>query len=320
MSANETNGRVYVHVPGFGDAMADLLRERRPEIDLVVLQDGDELVDRLPEIEVLMAYRPPAGQWSRAGNLRLLQVPGAGVDSILPAPDLPARVVVCNAAGAHTPHMPEFAIGMLFALAKNVPRFVAQQGEHTWRPRNPIVLHGSTMAIIGLGTIGEAIAALARALGMHVVGVRRSGGHVEGIDEIVTPDRMGEILPRCQSVVVIAPLTPETRGLVDADALQQLPDGALLVDVSRGGVVDPDAVVAALRSGKLAGAALDVFETEPLPDDSPLWDEPRLLITPHTAGLSPDYFGRIADIFLANIDAQAAGQAPPTAVDRDRGY
>jgi phosphoglycerate dehydrogenase-like enzyme len=312
--------RAYLYLPGFGAQMAALITERRPQLDVVIVDDGDELLHLLPDVEVLLALRPPAGSWERATRLRLLQVPGAGVDSVLPAPDLPASVAVCNAAGAHFPHMPEFAMAMLLSLAKGVPRFVVQQQQRRWRPRNPIVLHGTTMAVIGLGTIGEGIAGFARGLGMRVVGVRRSGGSVEGIDHVVTPDRLAEVLPGCSSVVVITPLTPETRNLVDAEALGHLPDGALLVDLSRGGVVDPDAVVAALRSGKLAGAALDVFETEPLPDDSPLWDEPNLLITPHTAGLSPDYFGRIADIFLANLDALAAERPPPTAVDRSRGY
>ena len=312
--------RVHISVPGYSEAMANLVRERRPELDVVVLEEPEQLVAALGEVEVLMAYRPPPGNWASATRLRLLQVPGAGVDSVLPAPDLSPDVVVCNAAGAHYPHMPEFAIAMLLALAKGVPRFVTQQQERTWRPRTPIVLHGSTVCIVGLGTIGEGIASMARGLGMQVVGVRRSGEPVEGIDEVVTPDRMGDLLTRCRSVVVITPLTPETRGLVDAAALDRLPDASLLVDLSRGGVVDTDAVVAALRSGKLAGAALDVFEPEPLPADSPLWGEPNLLVTPHTAGLSPDYFGRIADIFLANVDAMAAGGPPPTAVDRERGY
>jgi phosphoglycerate dehydrogenase-like enzyme len=312
--------RAHVHVPGIGDRMADLLRDRRPDLDVVVVDDRDELVERLPEVEVLMAWRPPTGHWRKAPNLRLVQVPAAGVDSVLPAEDLADVVVVCNATGAHNPHMPEFAIAMLLSLAKGVPGMVRQQQDHVWRSRNPIVLHGTTLGVIGLGTIGEGVAAAARGLGMRVVGVRRSGGAVDGIDQVVTPDRMAEVLPACQGVVVVTPLTPDTRGLVDAAALDLLPDGALLVDVSRGGVVDPDAVVAALRSGKLAGAALDVFETEPLPEDSPLWDEPGLLITPHNAGLSPDYFGHIADIFVANIAALDTGSPCPTAVDRTRGY
>lgn len=319
MSTNGSIGRAYVYMPGMGDRMADLVRARC-DLDVVVIDDGDELVERLGEVEALLAWRPPTGHWQRAEKLRLLQVPAAGVDSVLPAPDLADSVVLCNATGAHNPHMPEFAIGVLLALAKGVPTFVAQQQEKVWRARNPIVLHGTTLGVIGLGTIGEGVAAAARGLGMRVVGVRRSGGEVEGIDRVVTPDRMDEVLPHCQSVVVVAPLTPETRGLVGTEALDLLPDGALLVDVSRGGVVDPEAVVAALRSGKLAAAALDVFETEPLPADSPLWDEPNLLITPHSAGLSPSYFGHLADIFVANIAALDGGGPCPTAVDRTRGY
>ncbi len=312
--------RAHIHVPGIGTQMADLVRARRPDLEVVIVDDRDELVARLPEIEVLMAWRPPTGHWREAPGLRLVQVPAAGVDSVLPAEDLADSVVVCNATGAHNPHMPEFAIGMLLALAKGVPTMVKQQQDHVWRSRNPIVLHGTTMAVVGLGTIGEGVATAARGLGMRVVGVRRSGQPVDGIDEVVTPDRMAEVLPRCQSVVVVTPLTADTRGLVGAECLSHLPDGALLVDVSRGGVVDPDAVVDALGSGKLAGAALDVFETEPLPADSPLWDVPGLLVTPHNAGLSPDYFGHIADIFVANIAALDGGTPCPTAVDRTRGY
>lgn len=314
--------RIHVHL--------DLLMPyaRHPDVSalddrtFVVLENDEAFIDALPEIEALVAFRPPRGHWERATSLQFIQVPGAGVDGLTSHADLAGDVVLCNAGGTHEPEMCEFVIGMLLACTYRVPRIVDQQRSHSWiTPIMPLrALEGSTMCVVGLGTIGNGIARRARALGMRVVGVRHSGAPVDGVDEVVTPERRHEVLAGAQAVVVVTPLTDETRGLIGADEIAALAPGAVIVDVSRGGVTDIDGVVDALASGHLGAAAVDVFETEPLPADSHLWDVPGLLISPHTAAASADYQRRIAQAFADNLLAFEAGEVPPGAVDRRLGY
>lgn len=314
--------RIHVHL---GALMPYARHPDVPDLDdreFVVLEDDEAFIDALPEIEALMAFRPPAGQWHRASSLRFIQVPGAGVDGLTRHTDLGADVVLCNAGGTHEPEMCEFVIGMLLACTYRVPRIVDQQRARSWiTPIMPLTaLEGATMCVVGLGTIGTGIARRAKALGMRVVGIRHSGAPVDGIDEVVTPDRRHEVLAGAQAAVVVTPLTDETRGLIGAEEIAALAPGAVVVDVSRGGVTDIDAVVDALTAGHLGGAAVDVFETEPLPADSHLWDVPGLLISPHTAAASADYRRRIAKAFADNLLAFEAGESPPGEVDRALGY
>ncbi len=289
--------------------------------DVIVLDDAESFAEALPEVEALFGYAMPADHWHRATSLRMIQIPGAGVDSLLPAPDLPEAVQVCNASGSHEPEMPEFVMAMLHALLYRVPQLVDQQRAKTWRIVRPDrALTGSTLCVVGLGAIGQSVARRAAALGMRVVGVRHSGRPIDGVDHVVTPDRRLDVLDGADAVVVITPLTEATRGLIGEAELAVLADGAVVVDVSRGGVTDMHALVAALGSGKVGGAAVDVFETEPLPDDSPLWEVPGLFVTPHTAGWSSDYVTRIVKITVENLEAIEAGRTPPTLIDRTLGY
>ena len=280
----------------------------------------DELEPALPEMEVLVHVTKSSTDWTPATKLRLIQVGGAGVDNLLPAAGLAESVVVTNASGSHEPEMAEFAIANMFALAYRLPDYVDQQRAKVWKQRMPRALEGSTMCVVGLGTIGQSIARRAKALGMQVTGVRRSGAPVDDVDTVVTMDERLEAIRGANVLVVVAPLTDETRGLIGADELAALAPRATIVDVSRGGVSDIDAVVEALGSGQLSGAAIDVFEPEPLPDTSPLWDVPNLLLTPHAAGNSRSYVSRWAQTLASNIEALEAGQPLANVVDRSLGY
>ena len=280
----------------------------------------DELEPALPEMEVLVHVTKSSIDWTPATKLRLIQVGGAGVDNLLPASGLAESVVVTNASGSHEPEMAEFAIANMFALAYRLPDYVDQQRAKVWKQRMPRALEGSTMCVVGLGTIGQSIARRAKALGMQVTGVRRSGAPVDGVDTVVTMDERLEAIRGANVLVVVAPLTDETRGLIGADELAALAPRSTIIDVSRGGVSDIDAVVEALGSGQLSGAAIDVFEPEPLPDTSPLWDVPNLLLTPHAAGNSRSYVSRWAQTLASNIEALEAGQPLANVVDRSLGY
>jgi phosphoglycerate dehydrogenase-like enzyme len=166
----------------------------------------------------------------------------------------------------------------------------------------PRDLAGQTICVLGLGAIGSEIARLAKALGLNVVGIRRSP-RKEGdpVDEIHPPTELSTVLPRCQWLAIACPLTPETRRLIDADKLAQLPAGARVLNVGRGEIVDEPALISALQSGHVAGAYLDVFEKEPLPAESPLWDMPEVICTPHNSGASAGNEGRVHEVFIQNV-------------------
>ena len=311
---------IHVYPPGVAKFFGDATKAELGERTYVVPKDQDEFEAMLPDIEILFAFGVQVEDWSVAKNLKLIQNTGAGVDWLLPANGLSTDVAVCSAKGAHEPHMPEFALAMLFAMAYQVPTLIAQQQEAVWKITKPLPLSGRTLCVVGLGTIGQSVARRAQALGMRVVGVRRSGEPLDGIETVVTPEERLKVLAGADAVVVITPLTDETRGLIGEAEFAALNNGALFVDLSRGGVTNTDALVAALASGQLRGAAVDVFEQEPLPSDSPLWNVPNLLVTPHVAGNSLDYQRLIALQFKANLEALEQGAVPPRIVDHQLGY
>lgn len=297
--------------------LVDALSENDHKVLLI-----EDLAEHLPDIEYLVAAGRTAGlDWSSARKLRLIQVGGAGVDKLLPAKGLAEDVIITNSSGSHEPEMPEFVIAAMMAMTYRLPTYLDQQRARQWKRGVPVgTVAGSTMCVVGLGTIGQSIATRARALGMRVTGVRRSGAPVAGVDQVATMENRLEAIAGANVLVVVTPLTAETDGLISREEIAALNPQALLIDVSRGGVTDIDAVVDALGSGQLAGAAMDVFRPEPVPPTSPLWEVENLLITPHIAGTSPYYVHRWAQFFLQNLAALEAGTPLINVVDRSRGY
>lgn len=288
--------------------------------ELIPLADDEAFLDVIGDIEVLFGFGMTRDHWDKATKLQLIQWMGAGVDKLLPADGLPEQVKVANAKGSHEPQLPEFAIAALFNMNYGFPLLRDQQSDHKWKIRRSTPLEGKTVCINGLGTIGQSIARRAIGLGMNVVGVRRSGEPVDGVTKVVTPDKRLEVMAGADALVNIVPLTEETEGQLGAAEIAALAPGALFVDVGRGGVTDVDAVVDALASGHLAAATIDVFETEPLPEDSPYWDVDNLFVTPHTSGWSGDYTDRLFRTLHQSIVAIESGNDPETLVDRNRGY
>jgi phosphoglycerate dehydrogenase-like enzyme len=210
----------------------------------------------------------------------------------------------------------EFSMLGLLAFAKGLPRLLADKRDHRWDHYPVSELRGATILVLGLGQIGIEVARLASASGMKVLAINRRGtSDSPHVSELRTPDALMALLPRADAVVITLPLTEATGGLLDARAIARMKQGAILVNVGRGGVLDEQALVSALRAGKLAGAALDVFATEPLPADSPLWDLPNVLISPHTAALSLRENERIVRLFADNIERYLAGQPLRNRVD-----
>lgn len=274
----------------------------------------------LAEAEVLVTGHVPAHDLAgRAPRLRWIQSTNAGVEDVLPV--LPAGVVLTNASGVHGPKGAEFALTALLMLHHAVPHFVTRQRERRWDVRFTTTIGGKTAVVVGLGALGGAVAGLCRRFGLRVLGVRRDARPVRGVEKVYPTAGLLEVLPRADFVVVTLPLTPATRGLIGRKALDCLPRHAGLVNLGRGPVVDSDALAEKLARGELAGAVLDVFDTEPLPADSPLWTTPNLVITPHCAvDDGPRYVDRCLDVFFDNAGRYLAGRPLRNRVDPALGY
>jgi phosphoglycerate dehydrogenase-like enzyme len=302
---------VYHFAPRFAETIAEALRGRGHEV--VACNDDVSFRDALPIMEVLVTQRPPRGHWHLAEKLRLIHGLGAGVDDLFPSPDLPARVVICNARGVMAPEVSEYAIAMMLALERALPTTFARQREREWTMFPVGRLEGRTVGIVGVGAIGSRVARIASAMGMTVIGTVRKARILESVT--IVP--LEELLERSDHVVVTLPRTPQTIDLIDPRRMKQ---GAYVIAVGRGGVINEQHLMTALREGHLGGAALDVFVDEPLPADSPWWTAPNTIVTPHTAGLGRNYLERTAAVILDNVGRMERGQELVCQVDRALGY
>lgn len=282
--------------------------------------DGTE---ELSECEVLLAFKFRGRAFPRQAilglpRLRWLQLASAGADHVVPYD--PNRVTVTNASGIHGAIMAEYVFGMLIHKRWDVPRLLRQQAEQRWEPYAVPSLAGRTMAIIGAGHIGASIAARARAFDLRVLAVRRSGRPVAEAHETFGPQAIPDVIGRADVVVITLPLTAETRGAIGRAAIERLKSTAYLINISRGGVVDEEALLDRLRRRPIAGAVLDVFEREPLPADSPFWTSARVLVTPHISSEFAGWAEAVARLFLDNLRRWTTGETLSHVVKPQLGY
>lgn len=262
-----------------------------------------------------------------APNVRWIQATSAGIGQLVARHRLVERMpgtVFTTASGVHAAPLAEFCILTMTAFSRELPRLSRDQRAKRWARFAGTDLEGRTLLIYGHGSIGVRVGRAARALGMYVIGIRRS---VDGLpretpdaDELHAADALTEHLPRAEFLVLAAPHTPETEHVIGSDALALLPPGAVLVNVGRGSLVDEPALVDALRSGRLGGAGLDVFEDEPLPPSSPLWEMPNVIVSPHSAGTSDRENARITDLFCDNLRRFLDGRPLRNVFEPDRLY
>lgn len=250
------------------------------------------------------AHRPAA----RHPSVRWMHVGGSGIEHLAP---WPARVQVTNSAGVLAPFLAETAMAALLSLTTGLHRYARKQRQREWSPHRFRPLAGRTLLIVGLGATGGALAERAAALGMRVVGIRASGEAHPAAEAVYPPSALARLLPLADVVSLHVRHTRETHHLMDRSALARMRPGALLLNSARGGVVDQDALLGALLGGHLGGAWLDVFETEPLPPDSPLWGLPNVIITPHAADQVADFPARFAERLCALLPRYLAGEALP---------
>jgi len=310
----------------YGDGLAAAAREAGIEARITHLPDGAEArlgPAECASIEVAYLtrditfseqYRAFGETLTAAPNLKWVHFVNTGVDQHAFLQNLiDRRVRLTTSAGSNGEPVAQTAICGLLMLARRFTHWWAAQGRREWAPLRgdavPREIPVQTALIVGVGTVGAAVARFCQALGVYVIGVRRSPRRADDpVHEMHTPAALPELLARCDWLVLACPLTPETRGIIDSEMLARLPRGACLVNVARGGLVDEHAVIAALSSGQLGGAYLDVFEGEPLPADSPLWDLPNVILSPHNASASAGNDERATRIFLANLVRWAHGR------------
>ena len=261
-----------------------------------------------------------------APRLRWLHQRGAGIDRIATPRLVASDVVLTNGSGNHATNIAEHVLGLMLAFARRLPVLLRAQQQGRWQPpesREVFELSGQTLAVVGLGAIGSALGERAAALGMHVIGVVR---HAEGraapagVERIVGSAALDAVLGVADHVAITLPLTAETRGLFSAARFAAMKPGAHIYNIGRGAIVDHEALLAALRSGHLAGAGLDVTDPEPLPADSPLWAEPGVIVTAHTSGLTPRSLERYLALLQDNMRRYAAGEPLRNMVDKRLGY
>ena len=275
--------------------------------------------DILARADALLAWRPPVRLAARAPRLRWLQSLPGGIDQWL-VPDYPERAVLTCARGSHRLSMPEHILAGLFLIAKSLGPIVLDQRERRWTRRVNPTLAGRTLGILGLGAIGTELARKAAALEMHVIGTKRDGGAVPHVERVYRPPETDAVLGEADYVVLLLPSTAETRGVIDARSLKRMKRTAYLLNFGRGDLIVEDDLAAAVRTGVIAGAVLDVFVKEPLPAESPLWTTDGITIFPHVGGLHPDRDDTVAALWIDNLRRFAEGQPLREVVDRARGY
>jgi len=300
-----------------------------PALQIAHRDNYEGIDDDLRDAEIIFTISLRPEQLALTRNLHWVHAPSAAVHQLLSPELVNSDVVVTNSREVHGPVVAEHVMGLIFALAKKIPQAVALQHKHVWgqesmwragvRPRE---LAGATLGLIGVGSIGGRVAEMASALGMRVIAVREHvlKGTPPGVLAVFAPSAIDDMLKQSDYVVLAAPLVGTTRGLIDATRLAAMKPEACLINVGRGPQVDEAALVQALRSRRIAGAALDVFEREPLPADSPLWDIENLLITPHNGSITEKLWHRHYEQFSDNLRRYIAGQPLQFVVDKQKGY
>ena len=308
--------------------LVEAIRQRWPEMRVVHLPDYDRLAEELPDTDIFVGYSLRAKQLKDAKKLKWVHSTAAGVAQLMYPELKDSGILVTNPSGVFSVPMAEHTMGLLLALARNFPDSARQQNlahwsqQDLWDKRQHLTeLNGQVLLIVGYGSIGRELAKRAKAFEMRVWGVTRSGEGDHLFAERVFPAaRLHEALPEADYVVICAPETAETKQLIGAPELAKMKPGARLINVSRGSLLEEEALIRALQNGALAGAAIDVAQTEPLPADSPLWKTPNLFITPHTSAVSDRLWQRQAALLLELLEHWFEGEEMFNVVDLARGY
>jgi phosphoglycerate dehydrogenase-like enzyme len=309
-------------------AQVERLRDTFPDMTFTNALDERTFRTGLPQADVAFTWIMGADMVAQAPKLRWVHSSAVAVGT-LPLRELAARgIAVTNSRGIQSAAIAEHVIASLLALSRRLPLTIRAQDARVWAQnemigeRSPWLVQDQRMGIVGLGTIGRAVAVRASALGMDIVGVRRrlEQGSVDGVREVVGPSQVRDVIASSDVLVLAAPWTAETNCLLDAQAIARMKPGAVVINVARGQLVDEAALASALARGHLAGAALDVFTEEPLPEGSPFWSLPNVIVTPHTSGFRADHWDAVIDLFEEQLRRFLDGLPLLNRVDCEAGY
>ncbi len=297
---------VDVHAEMYRDA----LRDKFPALQFTLFHSKHEVTGDHSDIDVLMCFGIEVTDELIAGlkQLKWIQSLATGVDHFLRCPSLRPDVLITSGRGIHGPPMREQVVYMMMAVSRDAVRAVGDQKAHFWERRLWSTLHGKTAVIAGTGVVGAAIAELLKALGMHVIGVTRTPRPAASFDEMIATDRLTEAAARADYLINMLPASNDNLDIFDAKVFGAMKPTAYYISAGRGQTVDEAALLAALRERRIAGAALEVFQTEPLPPDSPFWDLPNVFITPHVGGYVIEYEEFIMPLILDNMRLFLAGR------------
>ena len=311
--------------PWFGEHLA----RQFPSLQIAHRDSYERIEAELRDTEVVFTISLRPEQFAAAPALRWIHTPSAAVHQMLFPELINSSVILTNSREVHGPVVAEHVVALMFALAKKIPQSVLLQQKRIWgqetiwnEGQHPHEIAGATLGLIGVGSIGGRVARTAASLGMRVIAVREhpEKGTPDGVEQVFPLSELDQLLGQSDFVVIAAPLLAATERLINAERLAHMKPSAYLINVGRGPQVDQAALIEALRTGQIAGAALDVFDREPLPADSPLWNVDSLLITPHTAGLTAKLWHRHYDLFSENLRRYTAGESLLYVVDKHKGY
>jgi phosphoglycerate dehydrogenase-like enzyme len=294
-------------------------RSLSPEVELLFNEDTNLHPEKLAHVEIVYGSMLQ-NQWSAMPKLKWVQTTGAGVDWLL-TPEAKAYPAFITNARIHGQCIAEHLFGLLLCLQRGLHIAVRNQSSHLWEDTGPFgTLIGQTLGLLGVGVIGSRTAEIARAFGMRVIGLRRTGTSLPFLEKMYLSEQKIEMLSQCDVVINTLPLTEKTHHFLGAPEFNAMKQAALFLNIGRGGTVDTNALVEALQCGHLGGAGLDVTDPEPLPADHPLWGMKNVIITPHVAGIHPQYSAHAGELFLENLRRYVAGEALLNLVNKEEGY
>jgi phosphoglycerate dehydrogenase-like enzyme len=304
------------------------LRSRFPLIQFIHATTPEQRADGLRACDAAYTWILNAAELDTAPQLKWVHTSAVAVETLC-LPELFGRgIAVSNTRGVQAVPIAEHVMAVVLSLSKQIPFVLENQQQSRWAQneftgeRLPWLLHGRTLGLVGVGTIGSEIAKRAEAFGMRVIALRRrpAYGVIGHVERVYGKDQLDEFLGQCHVIVVAAPLTPDTHGLLGERAFAQLPKGAIVVNVGRAKIIDTEALIAALQSGHLGGASLDVFPQEPLPADHPLWTTPNVILTPHTSGFRRGHWDEVVELYAENIQRWLTGEPLKYRIEPDLGY
>jgi D-2-hydroxyacid dehydrogenase (NADP+) len=284
------------------------LEKKFPDVSVTVAGNEAEAMQFVEEAEVLSFFKVSDALMAKARNLKWIQAMTTGTDYIFGLPSLPKDVIVTSTRGIHGPQMSEIAIMLMLALNRGLPKVVRNQDAHAWDRWPGKLLWKKKVGILGSGVCAEAIALKCKTFEMEVHCIGTVQREIPGVDQFHLRSELHNVLGNVDYFIIVAPNTPENQNLIDAAALAGMKPDAFLINIGRGEIIDESALLSALKEKKIAGAALDTFITEPLPQDSPFWDLDNVLITPHLGGMSDIYAEQVLTVFEENLKRYLAGE------------